>query len=74
MDIEAVAAFCCALLMLGSNAAHADPLKIRIGWVVTPQTLTPIMFAKDGIAKHNGVTYTVEPVKFQGSTLQMSAI
>ena len=69
-----LAAFSCALLMLGSSAAHADPLKIRIGWIVTPQELSPIMFPKDGIAKHNGITYTVRSVKFQGSTLQMSAI
>jgi NitT/TauT family transport system substrate-binding protein len=69
-----LAGFSCALLVLGGSAAHADPLKIRIGWIVTPQELSPIMFPKDGIAKHNGVTYTVESVKFQGSTLQMSAI
>lgn len=72
--VRALAAISYAFLALAGGAAHADPLKIRIGWVVTPQTLTPIMFAKDGIAKHNGVTYTVEAVKFQGSTLQMSAI
>lgn len=62
-----------AALALGS-AAQADPLKIRIGWIVTPQELSPIMFPKDGVAKHNGISYTVESVKFQGSTLQMSAI
>lgn len=58
----------------GDNAARAEPLKIRIGWIVTPQELSPIMFAKEGVARHNGVSYTAEAVHFQGSTLQMSAL
>lgn len=62
------------LLALGAVMARAEPLKIRIGWIVTPQELSPIMFAKEGIARHNGVSYTVESVHFQGSTLQMSAL
>ncbi|HXQ54006.1 MAG TPA: ABC transporter substrate-binding protein [Stellaceae bacterium] len=58
----------------GAGAARAEPVKIRIGWIVTPQELSPIMFAKDGVARHNGVSYTVESVHFQGSTLQMTAL
>ena len=64
----------CAALLGGGNAAAADPLKIRIGWIVTPQELSPLMFAKEGVARHNGISYTVENVHFQGSTLQMAAI
>ena len=33
-------------LALGANTAKAEPLKIRIGWVVAPAEVTPYMFAK----------------------------
>lgn len=57
-----------------AGAASADPLKIRMGWVAAPASLVPILFPKDGIAKHNGVSYTVEAIHFQGSPLQITAI
>src|SRR5579862_727308 len=55
------------------GTAHAEPLKIRIGWIVTPAKLTPYMFAKDGIAVHNGVSYTLEPIHFQGTVMEVTA-
>jgi NitT/TauT family transport system substrate-binding protein len=61
-----------AILLVG--AARAEPLKIRIGWIVTPAELTPYMFAKDGIAVHNGVSYVLEPVHFQGTSLEVTAV
>jgi ABC-type nitrate/sulfonate/bicarbonate transport system substrate-binding protein len=70
----ALAAGFCAALVLGGSAVRAEPVKIRVGWIVTPAELAPIMFAKEGIARHNGVTYTVEPIHFRGSTLQVTAI
>ena len=36
--------------------------------------MTPYMFAKDGIAKHNGVSYTLEPIHFQGSPMEVTAV
>jgi sulfonate transport system substrate-binding protein len=56
------------------SAAHAEPLKIRIGWIVTPAELTPYMFSKEGIAVHNGVSYTLEPIHFQGTSLEITAV
>jgi NitT/TauT family transport system substrate-binding protein len=60
-------------LILGGGA-HADPLKIRMGWVAAPASLIPILFAKDGVAKHNGISYTVEPNYFKGSPLQITTL
>ena len=60
--------------LLSGNAARAEPLKIRIGWIVTPAELTPYMFAKDSIAVHNGVSYTLEPIHFQGTSLEVNAV
>jgi NitT/TauT family transport system substrate-binding protein len=62
------------VLSLGATAARAEPLKIRIGWIVTPAELTPYMFSKDGIAVHNGVSYTLEPIHFQGTSLEVNAV
>lgn len=66
-----------ALLLLWpwvTAIVHAAPEKIRIGWIVTPAQLTPYMFTKPGIAQHNGVSYTLEPVHFQGSPLEVTAV
>lgn len=50
------------------------PLEIRIGWVVAPAQLTPILFEKKEVLKHYGKSYTVEPVHFRGSTPQITAL
>lgn len=60
-------------LVLSADASRADPPKIRVGWIVTPAQVTPYMFMKDGIARHNGTSYTLEPVHFQGSPLEITA-
>ena len=62
-----------AWLALSAAPSQADPPKIRVGWIVTPAQITPYMFMKDGIARHNGTSYTLEPVHFQGSPLEITA-
>src|SRR5258707_8821188 len=57
------------LLTCGQQAARAaDPIKIRIGWISAPANLAPILFAKDGIARHLATSYTLEPLRFNGSS------
>jgi NitT/TauT family transport system substrate-binding protein len=63
-----------ALLLSAVATARAEPLKIRIAWIVTPAELTPYMFAKEGIAVHNGKSYILEPVHFQGTSLEVTAV
>ena len=62
-----------SLLALDSKGAWAEPVKITVGWSVTPSDLAPLMLAP-GVARHNGVTYTPEFVHFRGTALQMSAL
>jgi len=62
-----------ACFLVFSSPTPAEPEKIRIGWIVTPAELTPYMFAKAGIAVHSGVSYTLEPVHFQGSVMEVTA-
>jgi NitT/TauT family transport system substrate-binding protein len=69
--ILAAFALCCVVPI---GFVHADPLKIRIGWIVAPAEVTPYMFAKEGIARHNGVSYILELTHFQGSPLEITAV
>ena len=63
-----------AAIALQAATAQADPLKIKMGWIAAPASLVPILFPADGIAQHNGKSYTVEPTHFQGSPLQITAL
>ncbi|MDH7799215.1 MULTISPECIES: ABC transporter substrate-binding protein [unclassified Beijerinckia] len=62
-------------LLAGVMAAKAaEPIKIRIAWMAAPTNLAPILFAKPGIAKHLGKSYTVEPIRFNGSPQMITAM
>ena len=54
-------------------SASADPIKLRVGWVNTPSQLPPIMFAKQGIARHVGRSYTMEPIRFTGTSAMLKS-
>ncbi len=61
-----------ALVLVGS--ASAEPLKIRVGWAVVPSQLTSIIFMKKDVLKHEGTSYTFDPIKFRGSAPQITAL
>src|SRR5262245_16880487 len=64
-----------AALALGiGHTRAADPVNVRIGWIAAPANLAPILFAKQGIAQHLGKSYTVEPIRFNGSPPMVTAI
>ena len=62
-----------ALALLAQGAA-AEPLKIRVAWITVPTSLAPILFAKPELARHLGSSYTVEPVRFAGSSQMTTAL
>jgi NitT/TauT family transport system substrate-binding protein len=70
LKLALVLALSAALL----QPAAAAPLKIRIGWIVAPASMVPLLFLKPGGAKHLGKSYTFEPLHFSSSTLQITAI
>ena len=53
---------------------QAEPLKIRMAWVVTPASLIPIMFKPPGVAKHLGKSYVIEDTHIGASSQQITAI
>jgi len=64
-----------ALLVGSATGAWAtEPLKIRMSWVIAPGELAPILFARPGLARHEGISYTVEPIHFGGGPLSIPAI
>jgi sulfonate transport system substrate-binding protein len=62
------------LFGLGFHTASAEPVKIRNAWIVPVSNLASILFAKKGIAKHNGQSYVMEAIRFQGSTAMITAL
>jgi NitT/TauT family transport system substrate-binding protein len=56
------------------SAARAEPVKIRVGWLLVPAEITPILFPAPGIARHEGKSYVLETTRFQGSPLLINAL
>lgn len=61
-------------IIAAAGTARAEPLKLRVGWVVPVTNLASILFAKDEIARHNGTSYVMEASRFQSSTQQITAL
>ena len=56
------------------GAGAAEPLKIRVAWIVPATNIASILFAKPELAKHLGRSYTMEPVRFQGTPPMITAL
>ena len=64
-----------AALLAPLTARADEPLRLRIGWVVVPGHLFPVVFQlRAPILRHYGAIYSVEPVHFQGSAPQVTAL
>jgi sulfonate transport system substrate-binding protein len=64
-----------ALPLIRSGLARAADLPtIRVGWVVAGANLTPVLFAKPGIAQQEAKTYRMQPVHFSGTPQMITAI
>jgi NitT/TauT family transport system substrate-binding protein len=57
--------------------ARAEPLTIRVGWVVTPGHLAPLIEElgrrQPALFKHLGTSYVMQAVHFQGTTPEIQA-
>ena len=74
-----VVAVVAAGVSLGLAAvAVAEPVNLRVAWVDTPSQLTPLraVLAKEHpeIFPHLGKSYSFEPIRFQGSPPQITAL
>ncbi len=62
-----------SLLLGAASVAGAEPVRIRIAWVVAPASLAPILF-KPGVARHLGQSYTFEPIYISASPQHITAL
>ena len=53
--------------LLAAAPAAAEPVKIRIGWLLVPAEITPIFSPAPGITRHLGVSYVLEPTRYQAA-------
>jgi sulfonate transport system substrate-binding protein len=64
-----------AFAMLGSSAAlTAEPVKIRVGWVVPITDWALFMIEKRGLARHFDKSYVIEPVRFSSTPTVITAM
>src|SRR3954447_21365052 len=63
-----------ALVGALAHPAAAEPVKVRVGWIVAPASLVPLLFLKPELAKHYNKSYSFDPVHFSSSNLQITAI
>jgi len=64
-----------SLLALALSApAWSEPVKIRVAYVVPVANWPSILFEKQGLAKHQGKSYTFELVHFQGTPPMITAL
>src|SRR5262252_10121343 len=63
-----------AALALTGAAAAQSPVKIRIAWVAPVSNWASIVLEKKDLAKHLGKSYTLEPVRYQGTPPMITAI
>jgi NitT/TauT family transport system substrate-binding protein len=63
-----------ALLASSALAVNAQPVKIRVAYVVPVANWPSILFEKQGLAKHQGKSYAFEAVHFQGTPQMITAI
>jgi NitT/TauT family transport system substrate-binding protein len=62
----------------GPRLAGAEPVVIRVDWTVLPEQFAPLIpavpkYAPD-LYRHYGKSYVVEPVKFQGGGVTLTAL
>jgi len=58
----------------GRALAQAAPLKIRVGWVVVPASMAPLVLEKKDILKHYGTSYTAKATRFAGTPPVITAL
>jgi len=73
-----LATLCLLAALCAAPLAEAQPLKLRIGWAITPAQMHAVIFSPDfvktGVLKHYGKSYSVELTLFRGSTPQITAL
>jgi len=73
-SLLSIAAFAMIAFVAAPPADAQAPTNIRVSWVAVPNNLPPFMFKKAGISKHNGKSYTMDPVQYRGTPESIIAL
>ena len=63
-----------AIVTFPASVARAEPVKIRVAWVVPVVNWPSILFEKRGLTRNMGKSYTFEAVRFQGTEPMITAM
>jgi sulfonate transport system substrate-binding protein len=63
-----------AIMLATLSVAHADPIKVRLAYVVPVSNWATLFAEKKDIAKHWGVSYDFEAVRYQGTPPMITAM
>ncbi len=63
-----------AFVLAAGSAASAEPVKIRLAWVVPVSNWATMLVEKLDLATHNGKSYTLEAVRYQGTPPMITAL
>lgn len=76
MPLTSTLSFLAAALLLAaaSPARAVEPVKIRIGWIVAVANWPSILMEKPDLARHAGKSYVLEPIRFQGTPTEITAL
>ncbi|HVA12010.1 MAG TPA: ABC transporter substrate-binding protein [Stellaceae bacterium] len=72
--LAAAAVALTALGLIAAGPAQADPVKLRIAWIVPAGDAPLALLGKPGIARHEGKSYTLAFTHFTGTPPMISAI
>jgi sulfonate transport system substrate-binding protein len=74
MNIRALIASAAAASLLAIGGASADPVKIRIAWVVPIANWASIIYEKKDLMPNYGKSYVAEAVHFQSTPTMITAL
>jgi NitT/TauT family transport system substrate-binding protein len=63
-----------AVAFAASTAQAADPIKIRVSYVVAPSDWAPLLPEKPDLLRHNGKSYVLEVVRVGGTPALVTAM
>lgn len=63
-----------AIALVGICETRADPIKIRLAYVVPVSNWAPLFSEKKDLAKHWGTSYDLEAIRYQGTPPMITAM
>ena len=63
-----------AALLFGASAARAEPVTIKVGWVLMTSSSVPLSLEKKELLHHYGQSYVIEPVSIRATSAMVTAL